>query len=457
MRLILTLCLASARADFLSDNGLTRGDLKQMHKRFCQSDAKQKQLCSLSDGELPEFPDAPEWFQQLVELRYEQSTLLCYQFYLDFFGIEDKSKIHNSYIANGGQGLVMKCSTDEEVEPSVVAQKIYYYTRDKNMTESELINVAVSDAGVRPTLYWFHDKGFFEEFLGHKEDLNKHPLQMYQRPVLEKVAQNLAEMHKVSVPDINQAKYKAPYQQDGWTWNTREIKSMFRTMELGYEIDGYLKAMGWTMNEYIFNIEWTEELVRGYYNDDEIPLLCHNDAHGGNMMRDKNGTADTITLIDFDLTGYGFPAFDWAYVLYYSSWSYISFHPGTSFLPSEEIDFFLQNYLTHAGLEDTKSLEEIRNDFDIHLTYVILLNSFMVGTQNWFPMEWMKWAICHLEYLQTSFGHPDPISCEGFPFDKKQCDECESSLVDCLTNCDEDSTCISNCNRDFADCMDGCQ
>ena len=36
------------------------------------------------------------------------------------------------------------------------------------------------------------------------------------------------------------------------------------------------------------------------------------------MMRDKNGTADTITLIDFDLTGYGFPAFDWAYFLYYS-------------------------------------------------------------------------------------------------------------------------------------------
>ena len=47
-------------------------------------------------------------------------------------------------------------------------------------------------------------------------------------------------------------------------------------------------------------------------------FFSHNDAHGGNMMRDKNGTADTITLIDFDLTGYGFPAFDWAYFLYYS-------------------------------------------------------------------------------------------------------------------------------------------
>ena len=35
----------------------------------------------------------------------------------------------------------MKCSTDEQgVEPAVVAQKIYFWTFDKNLTESELIN-----------------------------------------------------------------------------------------------------------------------------------------------------------------------------------------------------------------------------------------------------------------------------------------------------------------------------
>ena len=39
------------------------------------------------------------------------------------------------------KGLVMKCSTDEQgVEPAVVAQKIYFWTFDKNLTESELIN-----------------------------------------------------------------------------------------------------------------------------------------------------------------------------------------------------------------------------------------------------------------------------------------------------------------------------
>ena len=92
-------------------------------------------------------------------------------------------------------------------------------------------------------------------------------------------------MHKVSVPDINQAKYKArgpqnvildttycsplnpekaEYQQDGWTWNTREIEFMFKSMREFYGVDNYLKAMGWTHEEYLFTIKWTEDLVRGY-------------------------------------------------------------------------------------------------------------------------------------------------------------------------------------------------
>ena len=57
------------------------------------------------------------------------------------------------------------------------------------------------------------------------------------------------------------------------------------------------------------------------------------------------------------------------------SWSYTSFHPGTTFLPAEEVDFFLQNYLIQAGLEETKSREEIKLEFEIHLTYVVLCKS----------------------------------------------------------------------------------
>ena len=37
------------------------------------------------------------------------------------------------------------------------------------MTEIASINNGLNAAGMRAPLYWFHDQGFFEEFLGHKK------------------------------------------------------------------------------------------------------------------------------------------------------------------------------------------------------------------------------------------------------------------------------------------------
>lgn len=51
----------------------------------------------------------------------------------------------------------------------MTAQKIYYSTEDKNLTELAIVNTELSDSGVRAPLYWFHDQGYFEEFLGHKK------------------------------------------------------------------------------------------------------------------------------------------------------------------------------------------------------------------------------------------------------------------------------------------------
>ena len=52
----------------------------------------------------------------------------------------------------------------------VVAQKLFYENKlnEFNMTEMRLIREPVSAAGVGAELYWFHDLGYFEEFLGHK-------------------------------------------------------------------------------------------------------------------------------------------------------------------------------------------------------------------------------------------------------------------------------------------------
>ena len=56
------------------------------------------------------------------------------------------------------------------MKPNVVAQKLF---RDEklhefNMTDMGLIRTAVSAGGIGAELFWFHDSGYFEEFLGHK-------------------------------------------------------------------------------------------------------------------------------------------------------------------------------------------------------------------------------------------------------------------------------------------------
>ena len=59
--------------------------------------------------------------------------------------------------------------------------------------------------------------------------------------------------------------------------------------------------------EYNWNIEWTEKLVRNHHKDNEIPVLSHNDAHAGNIMMNKTDfTAESLILIDWDITHYGY-------------------------------------------------------------------------------------------------------------------------------------------------------
>ena len=62
----------------------------------------------------------------------------------------------------------------------------------------QAVGYAVSEAGIRAPLYWFHAAGYFEEFLGHKKDMWEHPtgLRIDDEEILKKTAKNLAELHQ---------------------------------------------------------------------------------------------------------------------------------------------------------------------------------------------------------------------------------------------------------------------
>ena len=101
---------------------------------------------------------------------------------------------------------MFRCATTkEDVEPSVTAMKYYYTVADKNMTELELVNTALNDSGVRPTLYkWLPERGYIEQWLGDYSDLWTADLTMYDLRL--EVAAELAKMHSIEIPDINKLK-----------------------------------------------------------------------------------------------------------------------------------------------------------------------------------------------------------------------------------------------------------
>ena len=55
----------------------------------------------------------------------------------------------------------------------VVAQKLFFDRKLEepwtNMTQMKLVREEVSAAGLGAQLFWYHDRGYFEEFLGHKK------------------------------------------------------------------------------------------------------------------------------------------------------------------------------------------------------------------------------------------------------------------------------------------------
>ena len=88
-------------------------------------------------------------------------------------------------------------------------------------------------------------------------------------------------------------------------------------------------------------------------------------------MMDKNGTADSVILVDFDLASYGFPALDLACIMFYSSsgckrlttdlslpsnpdlsQKYLKDYPDMGFISDDIINSFLETYLMQSELEN---------------------------------------------------------------------------------------------------------
>lgn len=88
------------------------------------------------------------------------------------------------------------------------------------MTDMGLIRTEVSAGGVGAELFWFHDEGYFEEFLGHKSglsrlwicfsyyfsDLKDHPtgITMADKNIWSAHAAEIGKLHAIPVDNIDQ-------------------------------------------------------------------------------------------------------------------------------------------------------------------------------------------------------------------------------------------------------------
>ena len=80
-------------------------------------------------------------------------------------------------------------------------------------------------------------------------------------------------------------------------------------------------------------------------------LFSHNDGHSGNLMMDDNDlTGESLIFVDFDLTQYGFRAFDWIYHLKSASHKLFVQTDGEEyFISDEDLDKWLQIYRNNLG------------------------------------------------------------------------------------------------------------
>jgi len=348
----------------------------------------------------------------------------CQKFYTER-GV-DTSEIFNEYVTQGGQGQVSRCFTTKTgVYPEETAQKIYFY--GETATDAlRTVNEAVNATGVRPILYMFHDDGYIEQWLGDYRNLQeprKHPNLL---DVATEAAQRLAIVHATDA-DVDHEQHLKPGR--GW-WNTRRVTEHFWVLEhLTSDQDRFNEMIawfGWDRQEYEANVQWVESLITSTHPVDEPAFLCHNDPHGGNMMvREDDPIGDSLQLIDYDGTSYGYRAFDWSY---YTTWCttyqyWLSLGTNGGFLDDKIIDEFFTEYQKYSNDSTTQLMYEYTN----HLPYVLLEQQFFLyGQIGW--DNFLKPLICEYERLQRLHGYPRPINCERLLNDKPRNPEAFSKL-----------------------------
>lgn len=257
---------------------------------------------------------------------------------------EDKFKVE---VLNGGlTNKLYICSTQtENNEVLKVILRIYGLIMqdvDAQITESVVFAV-LGSKGLGPKLHGAFPDGRLEEYIPGRNLVTKD----LQNPEISKmIATRLAEYHQLHMP---------------MTKDPRLLEQF-----IGYYTKA--KTLGVNVSQYNNEFQHCCDLIK----TSKSPILfCHNDVHEGNILIDARSKGEgktdgeSLRLIDFEYSAYGYRAFDFAnhfneWMFDYSNpkWPYYHYKPH-DFPTEAQQSNFIDAYLERTGFNTTENREEI--------------------------------------------------------------------------------------------------
>jgi len=336
----------------------------------------------------------------------------CNQFYAE----RGEGNTTTKRLGGGGQSTVYKCETDDANEQvPVVVIKMYNRPWEFNFTEREIIDTNLGKLDVGAQVYKFfynadtvtnpsskNPAGKIEEFLTGRDFDDDELYQLAEPAIYRAVAKKFAKLHKTSPAEMP---IEVKFDKEIWPWNTKLVAEHLDQDWFKYNGAQRIVWRNLQMNSTLkAEIKFAADKVK----ESTTPtVFCHNDPHNGNIMTDKTAEGerlpDTLMLIDFDNSGWGYRAWDIDY--YFSKWDD---------WPSQAVmEDFAQVYVNEFNTDSANSLtvDELILELRLHQPYLLLEQmmfyySFLEGYQS--PAHYR--AYC--DVIQNYFNRS--VTCKAF-------------------------------------------
>ncbi|CAG5097720.1 Oidioi.mRNA.OKI2018_I69.XSR.g15202.t2.cds [Oikopleura dioica] len=306
----------------------------------------------------------------------EKAFQLCSKFLCGEWKERNNFKLEE---LNGGltNKLYICSTTNQEGLTKKVVLRIYgLIMQDVNAQITESVVFAIlGQKGLGPKLYGAFSEGRLEEYIPGR---NLRTAELQVPEISTTVATRLADYHRLEVP-------------------------MSKDPILLEQFQGYYnrcEQLGVNMKPYKDPFKFCCQLIQ---NTKSPIVFCHNDCHEGNILIDQekinkgSSMTESLRLIDFEYSAYGFRGFDFAnhfneWMMNYSNeeWPHYFFNQN-DFPSNDQQRRFIQAYLQQQGDLSEENINKIQEE---------VMEFAMIG-----HVYWSLWSEIQAKVSDIKFGY----------------------------------------------------